>query len=180
MSSSASSSPSRQARISTFFSPTHTNKRPATPSAGSDSEPPLKKQKSERWRFSLSSPEKGGITDTDLEATSSNPRREAFKRKLLSESRQVQKPRDHPSVDPVSDSDTERDRAFEELSELFSSKSGKGKGKNKGVRKPKPVEEIGPSGEPFTPLEKQVILPLLMRRTSRLILFISGHTPEEG
>ncbi|KAJ7109234.1 muts domain V-domain-containing protein [Mycena epipterygia] len=153
---SASSGPSRQARISTFFSPTHTNKRPATPSPGSDSEPPLKKQKSERWRFSLPSPEKGGIPNTDVEATSSNPRREAFRSKLLSES-QVQKPRDHPPVDPVSDSDTDRDRAFEELSELFSSKSGKGKGKNKGVRKPKPVEEIGPSGEPFTPLEKQVI-----------------------
>jgi hypothetical protein len=69
-------------------------------------------------------------------------------------------------------SDCNSDYAFEELSEFFSAKSTKGQ-KNKAARKP--VEEIGPSGEPYTPLEKQVNLsgarPLSLSTT-----FVSGST----
>ncbi|KAJ7694222.1 muts domain V-domain-containing protein [Mycena rosella] len=158
----SSSSPSRQSRISTFFSPNA--KRPADPSG--DFPPPLKKRKAsesrlpessqpvasssqkaaERWRFNLASPERG-VPTPEVIVT-----REAFKRKLIPGNA-----RKEPSVgkNPAAPDD-HSDPAFDELSEFFSSKLASGKGK-KAVRKPKPVEEIGPSGEKFTALEKQVL-----------------------
>ncbi|KAJ6547415.1 muts domain V-domain-containing protein [Mycena capillaripes] len=170
-----SSSPSRQVKISTFFSSSHTlNKRPV--SGRDDSpEPPLKKRKAtkaglsesiqptassskgraERWRFSLSSPEKSALV-THPETIPRPSNREALKTKLLSanDASVASKTREQVSggIDsPLSGSDS--DHAFEEISEYFSAKSGKGQRK-KAVRKP--AEEIGPSGETYTPLEKQV------------------------
>lgn len=167
----SSASPSRQAKISTFFSPPK-RKRPAEPKTDSDKEPPLKKQKatetiqpvasssqrpSERWRFN-SSPAETGILNPNYEATAAT--REAFKKKLLGPTNRSKAVELEPSTPTHSiESDSDSDHAFEELSEFFSSKSGSGKGKGrKAVPKPKSVEEIGPSGKKYTALEKQVSL----------------------
>ncbi|KAJ7940789.1 muts domain V-domain-containing protein [Mycena leptocephala] len=177
-----SSSPSRQAKISAFFN----NKRPAN-QGGSDSlEPPLKRHKAtksdvsepnhlaasssqgkaERWRFSVSSPEKGvSTTSPGMPGPSNIGLRDTFRKTLLSNMTVSSKAREKATDSQGSDCDS--DHAFEELSEFFSAKSVKGQ-KNKAARKP--VEEIGPSGEPYTPLEKQVLR--LKQDNPRVLLMI--------
>ncbi|KAJ7470616.1 muts domain V-domain-containing protein [Mycena latifolia] len=169
----SSSSPSRQARISTFFSPANAlGKRPPDPQtsfSGDSPEPPLKKQKAtkslpgstqpgssssqnaaDRWRFTSSHERE--VSTPEVLAT-----RDTFRRKLISGNNKS-KARDQSSVDsPSTANDTGSDPAFEKLSEFFASKSGSTKGKKAAVRKSKTVEEIGPSGEKFTALEKQVL-----------------------
>ncbi|KAJ6630634.1 DNA mismatch repair protein MSH3 [Mycena sp. CBHHK59/15] len=175
----SSSSPSRQVKISNFFSQTSSDsnrKRPSSPggvhNVRDSNEPPSKKQKAlpvagsskggrstERWRFIPSSSE--NPTTSSMVPAASNTLREAFKKKLLSDNNNPlarPNPRNQIHME-TKDSDPEfsygdSDHAFEELSTLFSKKSGKGK---KAVPRPKPVEPVGPSGETFTPLEKQVM-----------------------
>ncbi|KAJ7740749.1 muts domain V-domain-containing protein [Mycena maculata] len=182
-----SSSPSRQARISTFFSPTKiASKRPAShPSLGVDSpEPPSKKKKvaksgeseppvasssrgaAEQWRFTSSSAPEKVVPSLETSA-----RRDAF-RNRLSENKSSKAVDPPPEVITVS-SDSDSDHAFTELTQMFSSKSGKGKTK-KVSRKPKAVDEIGPSGETWTPLEKQV-LRLKKDNPSALLMIEVGY-----
>ena len=73
----------------------------------------------------------------------------------------------NPDAAPEEDED-EAEKKFSELMEMFSSSKGKGKGKavtRKAVppvagpsrsRTQKKVEELGPSGQPYTPFELQV------------------------
>ncbi|KAJ7046634.1 muts domain V-domain-containing protein [Mycena alexandri] len=165
-----SSSPARQAKISTFFSPGPPKRSASgiTQNGDASSEPPLKKHKSgdskslqpvasssqgraEQWRFSS---EKEISADPDFSLSSSNTRpRGAFKAKLLSGKFISKAPPASVSADAKS-SNSDSDAAFEELSEFFSAKSGKGQ-KKKATRQP--VEELGANGKPLTPLEKQVI-----------------------
>ncbi|KAJ7343625.1 muts domain V-domain-containing protein [Mycena albidolilacea] len=155
-----SSSPTRQAKISTFFSQP---KRPAAALidlTGGDSpereEPPLKKQKNgkaERWRFHPSSSPQtvaSAADSTDQPGPSKNASKDAYRKKLLS-GNNTSTARKPASESKASESDS--DHAFDELSAFFSAKSGKGQ-KKKVTRKP--IEEIGPSGETYTPLENQV------------------------
>ncbi|KAJ7489851.1 muts domain V-domain-containing protein [Mycena galericulata] len=151
-----SSSPPRQARISSFFSPTQP-KRPASPTTldGRSPEPPLKKKKgvksgpsesAEQWRFTGPASPEQGLPNAEAVA-----RRKAFKKKLLpaTSSRTQPKATEEPLIIAVSDDDS--DHVFTEFSELVE------RGKSEKVtRKSKAVEEIGPGGETWTPLEKQV------------------------
>ncbi|KAJ7083832.1 DNA mismatch repair protein MSH3 [Mycena crocata] len=158
-----SNSPTRQSRISAFFSSPSPNKRPA--STSHDGEPPSKKQKgteveltearqpvagsshgrTERWRFTPSSSNAG----TSPTATQTDAKHSAAHRKANLQKKDPPRVRDQSVIEILSD---DSDHAFDELSAFFSSK-----GKNlKGARKTKTLEEIGPSGEIFTPLENQV------------------------
>lgn len=120
-------------------------------------------------------------TRTPGEIAAQKKRHEQFKRKLLEEKTHFLKRHSsigsaeastanllplagsskdvHPNLATASGSETESDDAFKRLTEMFASKSSsKGKGKAKAKipsPKKKPVE-IGPSGEEYTPLEKQV------------------------
>lgn len=173
-----SSSPTRQAKISTFFS------QPKRPSAAlidltGDSpepeEPPLKKQrngKAERWRFDpSSSPQK--VAATAESGPSQIASKDAYRKKLLS-GNNTSTARKPASESKASESDS--DHAFDELSAFFSAKSAKGQ-KKKATRKP--VEEIGPSGETYTPLENQVNLHKCSVYQSSQYGVLSGSTPEE-
>jgi DNA mismatch repair protein MSH3 len=117
------------------------------------------------WRFS---PEKAKETTPSTQATSASEmhRREAFKRKLLQDNSLFL--RDKPEnpkedqADKVNASDglseELEDERFEQLHEMFAHKSSvqqKGKTRQEPLKKKKAVD-IGPSGEPYTPLEKQV------------------------
>jgi DNA mismatch repair protein MSH3 len=60
------------------------------------------------------------------------------------------------------ESDQERQKAAEKLGETLAAKYGakadaKGKGKAKATSRKKKVEEVGPSGQTYTPLEKQYL-----------------------
>jgi DNA mismatch repair protein MSH3 len=119
------------------------------------------------WRFS---PEKSQAGPSRPRTSDETARHEAFKKKLLSDnSRFLKKPEiiglDHEPMDEGStevnekDSGDESDR-FQKLSEMFSHEGksrGKAKGKSTGAAKHiQKTVEVGPSGQSYTPLEKQV------------------------
>lgn len=134
---------------------------------------PSRKQyagQAEQWRFAPSSPENSRAekiyTTAEKEARKKN--HEAFKRKLLKEnsmfirkkcSREdseapinVNRDSEHDTDDSGSDSDP----AFTVLHKQFSNKpKDRGKSKVPLPRKQK-VEDVGPSGQTWTPLEQQV------------------------
>ncbi|KAK7014986.1 DNA mismatch repair protein MSH3 [Favolaschia claudopus] len=166
---SSSSSPIRQSKISTYFSQPG-SKRRATPidlTGDSETEPPHKKQKpsatnsgtsgagssrerTDKWRFQPSASQQDGFRDTIDDGRS----REALRKKICSGLFVRNGTMDHISIErdrdtEASNSGNDSDPAFEKLSEMFSAK-----GKKKATKKP--VEEIGPSGETYTPLENQV------------------------
>ena len=66
-----------------------------------------------------------------------------------------------PPVDEGADSEEERQRTAEKLGETLAAKYGakdvKGKGKAKVTARKKKVEEVGPSGQTYTPLERQYL-----------------------
>jgi len=109
------------------------------------------------WRFS---PEKAQGGSPRLRTTDEKARHEAFKRKLLSDnSRFLKKPdQDEPMDEANEDSDDESD-CFQKLSEMFSHQGrsrGKAKGKSTAAAKQRQKTlEVGPSGQLYTPLEKQ-------------------------
>ncbi|KAJ3512522.1 hypothetical protein NLJ89_g3471 [Agrocybe chaxingu] len=128
------------------------------------------------WRFSLSSA-KAGSGPSKQRTAAEQERHEAFKRKLLQDNSRFL-PRfserndheldeeDRMDVDEPEgsgqDSDSDGDSRFKKLSEMFANKE---KGKAKATKnapqtkrtKKATREEIGPSGKPYTPLEKQVL-----------------------
>lgn len=129
----------------------------------------------DQWRFESASPEQPVSQKkvrTPAEEVARKKNHEAFKRKLLGENSLfirsnprelstcevtgVDQPKSNESND-VEGSGSDSDAAFTALQEQFSNKS---KGKNKArpsiASQKKKVEDLGPSGEPWTPLEKQV------------------------
>ncbi|KDR81784.1 hypothetical protein GALMADRAFT_152606 [Galerina marginata CBS 339.88] len=121
------------------------------------------------WRFS---PEKSRVAGPSKPRTAADrERHEAFKKKLLQDnSCFLQKESTVVDVDEdqamdmdeggVSDHLSDSDR-FQRLSEMFSNKD-KGKGKatvkiSPPAKRSKKVVELGPSGQPYTPLEQQVL-----------------------
>ncbi|KAJ6455723.1 DNA mismatch repair protein MSH3 [Mycena sanguinolenta] len=147
LSGSSPSKPARQAKVSAFFQPN--NKRPATIDLTSPSpEPPVKKRKAEQWRFDPSSPE----TAATVRDPSKNKSKQAFRDKVSRKNASAS--RAQATVDSESKaSDTESDKAFNRLSAVFAAPKGTVK-KTKAMRKA--AQEIGPSGETYTPLENQV------------------------
>ncbi|KAJ7273569.1 muts domain V-domain-containing protein [Mycena haematopus] len=151
----SSSSPARQGKISAFFP--RPNKRSATIDLTSPSpESPSKKRKAEQWRFDPSSPERVATTDTATKpGLSKNKSKETFRDKFLSRNN-TSTARAQAAADSESKlSDSDSDPAFDKLSALFSATTGSKTGKkSKATRKA--VQELGPSGETYTPLENQV------------------------
>jgi DNA mismatch repair protein MSH3 len=151
--------------------------------ADSDGEPPTKKTRTsgpfcashtssvatssgtaERWRFTPTSPDKLDVHPIKQRAeaalASQKDRRDAFKKRLLLENnRFLTKKRDAvTNVESNEEESEESDYAFKELNEMFSNKVT-GKGKNKAsapVKSSKKSMVVGPSGQPYTPLENQV------------------------
>jgi DNA mismatch repair protein MSH3 len=117
------------------------------------------------WRFSPEKARAGGC-HRQLSAAEKE-RQEAFKRKLLLDNsrflrKEAEEVVDEVVVDHGDGGDElceENDGRFEKLSEMFAHKSqvkaNDKKGKSFTVRSKK-VVELGSSGEPYTPLEKQV------------------------
>ncbi|KAF5391272.1 hypothetical protein D9757_001964 [Collybiopsis confluens] len=164
-----------QQRLSSYFSPSPKKpvKRPSTvvdlTLDDSDEERPFKKQKrrgespsasssqngAERWRFDPSAPAR-------VEKNTTNPfsAREALKNKLLGERASSFFKRAYSNLDDLdseSVGNVNENRDNEpEFWEIAGSSSSKGKGKQKPARTKK-AEELGPRGEPWTPLEKQVL-----------------------
>jgi DNA mismatch repair protein MSH3 len=66
-----------------------------------------------------------------------------------------------PVVDDGGESEEERQKTADKLGESLAAKYGakevKGKGKGKAAARKKKVEEVGPSGQTYTPLEKQYL-----------------------
>jgi DNA mismatch repair protein MSH3 len=113
------------------------------------------------WRFS---PEKAKQATTSATSIAENQRHEAFKRKLLQDNslflrrKSEDNEEDQANEPSVNDALSEDDERFEKLHEMFAHKSSvqvKGKAKQAPLTKTK-ATAIGPSGEPYTPLEKQV------------------------
>jgi DNA mismatch repair protein MSH3 len=123
-----------------------------------------------QWRFESPSPNKPQPekrTRTASEEAARKKNHEAFKNRLLRENSTFvrKKPRepsestmevdseDNPAPSDSDDSGRDSDSAFMSFQEMLSDK--RGKGKVPAVRKKK-VGGIGPSGQTWTPLEKQV------------------------
>jgi DNA mismatch repair protein MSH3 len=168
------------ARTKRTISPVHVDL-----TADSDGEPPPKKTRTsgprdsphtppvagpssgaaEQWRFTPTSSDKLDSHPikqrTEAEVLVQKGRREAFKRKLLLENnrflpKKADTPVAHINLDE-SESE-ESDHAFKELNRMFSN-NAKGKGKSKDSLPTKPSKKpilVGPSGQPYTPLENQV------------------------
>lgn len=122
----------------------------------------------EDWRFS---PDKATqpVSSRPLTAAEKT-RREAFKKKLLQDnSLFLRKEPDTAKGDAgivESEEQSENEDKFEKLTEMFAHKSRDTlKGKGKSVARTQKVVERGPSGEPYTPLEKQVICITTLIRT---------------
>ncbi|KAG6841688.1 hypothetical protein C0991_008326 [Blastosporella zonata] len=156
----------------------YTSRQPTTPRGGV----------AEQWRFTPASPDKPETNAapsqrTEAQIIAAKGRHEAFKKKLLLENNPfIRKPmQSHPerASSPIdeqeADSGDESDHAFKELSSLFSNK-GKGKGKavSTAPRKSKQPVAIGPSGEPYTPLEQQV-LQFKSENPETLLVFEVGY-----
>jgi DNA mismatch repair protein MSH3 len=121
--------------------------------------------RAEQWRFELASPEKK-IRSTAEEAGRKR-NHEAFKKRLLGENSTFIRrgPREssvaamdvdseeHPADNEVDGSRHDSEAAFVSFQELLSNKRGKGKASAAPKTK---AEEVGPSGQNWTPLEKQV------------------------
>lgn len=122
----------------------------------------------ERWRYASSASQEVEPQRTAEEELSRSIRRTKLAKKLMMENNPFLK---MPSpleigdegvmgaeAESQSDSGNESDGKFKELQEMFSH-SGKGKSKLKrrtATPKAKKAEEIGPSGQSYTPLEHQV------------------------
>ena len=111
------------------------------------------------WRFS---PDKAQARPPRPRTSDEKARHEAFKRRLLSDnSLFLKEPDQDEPMDEANEEDSgdESDR-FQKLNEMFSHQ-GKGRGKSKGksavaAKHAQKTMEIGPSGQSYTPLEKQV------------------------
>jgi len=158
---------------------------PELPEAGPSGRPHV--GQAEQWRFVPSSPEEPWSemkirSVADEEARKKN--HELFKKKLLEENSMfIRKKSSREGSEAVIDVDSEyhqehkasvdtdgfgndSDPTFTALHDQFSNKS-KDRGKGKALKKK--VEDVGPSGQTWTPLEKQV------RRWSCLLFLLSSN-----
>ncbi|PBK96664.1 hypothetical protein ARMGADRAFT_988633 [Armillaria gallica] len=144
----------------------------------SDNEPPPKKRKittpsspvlsrTSEWQYTPgpNTETTAAKSPTKREIDAKKKRQEAFRKKLLADdhrfSRQASSTRE-PEQDEVEElSGSESDDEFKALTKMFSAKGQNAKKvSKKPVRTksvPKVAEENGPCGQPYTPLEKQVL-----------------------
>jgi DNA mismatch repair protein MSH3 len=202
------SSPSKQATISTYFSqrsPHGGKKRASSPidlTVDEPASPPVKRTRpsltgpeipescgaragssrtasystsvAEQWRYTPSSPERIQEPRTAASDVERRKRHEAFKAKLLENNsifvrKNSAKQNEADALEMEEgeniadkDLDSDSDGGFRSLTALFENKS-KGKGKavvrghgNAAPSRGKKSAEVGPSGQPYTPLELQV------------------------
>ncbi|KIM49419.1 hypothetical protein M413DRAFT_6469 [Hebeloma cylindrosporum] len=135
------------------------------------------------WRFS---PEKSQAGPSRARTSDEKARHEAFKRKLLSDnSRFLKKPEitrldQHEPMDEGGNGEDSGDESdhFQKLSEMFSHEGkakAKAKGKSTGATKNgQKTVEVGPSGQSYTPLEKQV-LQLKQENAGTLLMVEVGY-----
>ncbi|KAK0210572.1 muts domain V-domain-containing protein [Desarmillaria ectypa] len=143
-----------------------------------DDEPPPKKRKittssspvlsrTSEWQYTpLNTETASAKPQTEREIDAKKKRQEAFRKKLLADDHHFSR-RASITREPVEDeveelSGAESDDGFKALTEMFSVKGQNVKkvARKKPVRTksaPKVVEENGPCGQPYTPLEKQVL-----------------------
>ncbi|KAF5386928.1 hypothetical protein D9615_001885 [Tricholomella constricta] len=156
----------------------HNSPEPLTPSRGGGA--------ASQWRFTPVSPDEPETSTapkqrTQAEIAAAKERHEAFKKKLLLENNRFIRKKHEPEAEPApieaQDTDSaseDSDQAFKELSFMF---TNKGKGKSKAtrapIRKPKQLA-VGPSGQPYTPLEKQV-LQLKAENPGTLLMIAVGY-----
>lgn len=154
-----------------------TNATVASPSAIAGPSRSVNTNHADQWRFESASPEKPVPQKkirTPGEEAARKKNHEAFKRKLLGEnsiftrkSRELSTAEITGVCQPKSNesnegSGSDSDGAFTTLQEQFSNKSkGKSKSGNSTFSRRK-VKELGPSGEPWTPLEQQVCAVLII------------------
>ncbi|KAG7452688.1 uncharacterized protein BT62DRAFT_958683 [Guyanagaster necrorhizus] len=158
----------------------------------SDNQPPQKKQKiavpspvlsrTLEWQYAPFNTEATSPTPpTEREIHAKKKRQEAFRKKLLADdhhfSRRTSDTREPEKVqDEVAElSGDESDDKFEALTKMFSvgDQNAKNVASKKPVRTksaPKVIEENGPCGQPYTPLEKQVLQ--LKRENPSTVLMI--------
>ncbi|KAI0637370.1 muts domain V-domain-containing protein [Trametes polyzona] len=178
---------------STFFSPRRpaaSAPKPATPTTKSGGH-------AEQWRFDPKSP------NLSQRTTENATQREAHERakKILLGSASLFGGRDHsgdvtpssdveegPDAPVLEDEEDETEKKFSELMEMFSSSSSKAKpkGKRAATKKAAPpvagpsrsksqkIEEIGPSGRPYTPFELQV-RELKAKHPGTVLMIQSGY-----
>ncbi|KAK0199209.1 muts domain V-domain-containing protein [Desarmillaria ectypa] len=161
------SSPS-QARISSYFSKPQVRV-------------PTKEAKI-KWQYTpLNTETASAKPQTEREIDAKKKRQEAFRKKLLADDHHFSR-RASITREPVEDeveelSGAESDDGFKALTEMFSVKGQNVKkvARKKPVRTksaPKVVEENGPCGQPYTPLEKQVSSSSSKRRILVPVLMI--------
>ncbi|KAL1680878.1 muts domain V-domain-containing protein [Schizophyllum commune] len=117
----------------------------------------------EQWRYSPEKPAQPRQEETKAQKRS----KEEFRKRLLQQNNRFLSRK--PSASPVptaeddrdEDDEEERSKKFDDLEAMFSNKpKAGGKRQTSGASKgkaPKKDEPVGPSGEPYTPLEKQVL-----------------------
>ncbi|KAH9890684.1 muts domain V-domain-containing protein [Cubamyces lactineus] len=185
--------PKRQrTTTSSFFSPRKPSASPskaATPKNGGGH--------AEQWRFDPESPSRAAHLQ---ETSKQREAHEKAKRILLGDENVFSRRTHSTDMTPSSDieeavanpdaaleeDEDEAEKKFSELMEMFSSTKGKGKGKavtRKAVppvagpsrsRTQKKVEELGPSGQPYTPFELQV-RELKAKHPGTVLMIQSGY-----
>ena len=159
----------------------------AGPSSGPSRTPPRVASAFEQWRADSSPSKESPPKPLKApDETARKKRHDAFKRRLLEENSAIFRPRKSGSVEVIrerspdamdveknsqgnvveatDESGNESDGVFKNLREMFSNEGGKKKAPKKGKRAPtvtnaktRELNEVTPSGQPYTPLEKQVI-----------------------
>lgn len=118
-----------------------------------------KHNQADQWRYEPPSPDKPRPKNVRTEAEEAERRRtrEKFRKRLLDDNSSFVRPQlGHLGDDIEKEKDDadeeqsagEEDAAFASFQEVLA--------KSKGPARKKKVEELGPSGQPWTPLEKQV------------------------
>ncbi|KAI0781314.1 muts domain V-domain-containing protein [Trametes elegans] len=187
--------PNKRQRTTTssFFSP----RRPVPISPQLSSPATKSGGHAEQWRFDPSSPQKSPRVRLDLEQRKAHDRAKSI---LLGGSEVFTSRRCSTDVDPSSDVEEIREewvappeeeeaddseKKFEELMELFSNFKGKQKGRGNSKKAGLPQagpsrsrsqksEEIGPSGQPYTPFELQV-RKLKAKHPGTVLMIQSGY-----
>ncbi|KAJ7285697.1 DNA mismatch repair protein MSH3 [Mycena rebaudengoi] len=157
MSSTPLSSPSRQSRISNFFSQSPKQHKRAVSPGGILNEPPKKKKRTgQHTTGTVVGPSREQTVPAEVLA-----RREEFKKKLLLDNNPLlrrahqRETTEAQDTEPIVVSDSDSDHAFQEMTALFASKTGEGNKKSAQRAKKSKALELGPSGKTYTPLEKQ-------------------------
>lgn len=134
----------------------------------STASPPASAGTAEQWRYS---PEKASQPPRKEDNAAKLRKQEEFRKRLLQQNNRFlsRKPSEKAASPPIvvedeeEDDEEEKNKKYEDLEAMFARKPSKGRAKRQTsgtsskTKVPKKAEPVGPSGEPYTPLEKQVL-----------------------